>query len=66
VTKFKMELWAQVLCRTDIRLKKDIQDSGAALPDLQDMRIRDFTLRATDERRTGVSRADSAAGRRGY
>jgi hypothetical protein len=41
-------------CSSDIRLKKDIQDSGAALPDLQDMRIRDFTLRATDERRTGV------------
>jgi hypothetical protein len=41
-------------CSSDMRLKKDIQDSGAALPDLQDMRIRDFTLRATDERRTGV------------
>jgi Chaperone of endosialidase len=41
-------------CSSDIRLKKDIQDSGAALPDLQDMRIRDFTLRTSDERRTGV------------
>jgi hypothetical protein len=41
-------------CSSDIRLKKDIQDSGAALPDLQDVRVRGFTLRATDERRTGV------------
>jgi Chaperone of endosialidase len=41
-------------CTSDVRLKKDIVDTGDALAWLGTMRIRDFTLRATGERRTGV------------
>jgi hypothetical protein len=41
-------------CTSDVRLKKDIVDAGDALAWLGTMRIRDFTLRATGERRTGV------------
>jgi hypothetical protein len=43
-----------VSCSSDMRLKKDIQDSDSALPWIDDMRIRDFTVKATGERRTGV------------
>ena len=43
-----------VSCSSDVRLKKDIVDSGDALAWLGDMRVRDFTVRATGERRTGV------------
>jgi Chaperone of endosialidase len=43
-----------VSCSSDIRLKKDIVDSDSALKWLLDRRIRDYTLRATGERRTGV------------
>ncbi len=41
-------------CTSDVRLKKDITDAGDALEWLGTMRIRDFTLKATGERRTGV------------
>jgi hypothetical protein len=41
-------------CTSDVRLKKDIVDAGDALAWLGTMHIRDFTLRATGERRTGV------------
>jgi hypothetical protein len=43
-----------VSCSSDARLKKDIADASAALRELDDMRIRDFTIRATGERKTGV------------
>ncbi len=43
-----------VSCSSDVRLKKDIADSGGSLDWLRDMRIRDFTVRSTGERRTGV------------
>jgi hypothetical protein len=43
-----------VSCSSDARLKKDIVDAGPALPALADMRVRDFTVRATGERNTGV------------
>jgi hypothetical protein len=41
-------------CSSDMRLKKDIGDAGAGLPWLDDMRVRDFTMKATGERQTGV------------
>jgi hypothetical protein len=41
-------------CSSDIRLKTDISDTEDALTGIKDMRIRDFTVRATGERRTGV------------
>jgi hypothetical protein len=41
-------------CSSDARLKKDITDASAALPALEDMRVREFTVRATGERKTGV------------
>ena len=41
-------------CTSDERLKKDIADAGEALPELANMRVRDFTLKSTGERRTGV------------
>lgn len=41
-------------CSSDARLKKDIVDAGDALAWLGGMRIRDFTLKATGERKTGV------------
>jgi hypothetical protein len=41
-------------CSSDARLKKDIVDTGVALPWISDMRIRDFTLKATGEHKTGV------------
>jgi hypothetical protein len=43
-----------VSCSSDARLKGDIQDSESALPWIDDMRVRDFTVKATDEQRTGV------------
>ena len=39
---------------SDRRLKKDIVDSGSALPYFNDMRIRDFTMIGSGERITGV------------
>jgi len=41
-------------CSSDARLKNDIVDTGVALPWIGDMRIRDFTLKATGEHKTGV------------
>jgi Chaperone of endosialidase len=41
-------------CSSDMRLKTDIHDAGDALAWLDDMRIRDFTIRATGEHATGV------------
>ena len=41
-------------CSSDERLKKDIANTGEALPELADIRVRDFTLKSTGERRTGV------------
>jgi hypothetical protein len=41
-------------CTSDVRLKREIVDTGDALAWLGTMRMRDFTLRATGERRTGV------------
>jgi hypothetical protein len=43
-----------VSCSSDIRLKADIQDSKDALAWVDDMRIRDFTVKATGERKRGV------------
>ena len=43
-----------ISCTSDERLKKDIVDATSALPALTDMRVRDFALRATGERMTGV------------
>ena len=37
-----------------MRLKTDIQDSKDALAWVNDMRIRDFTVKSTGERKTGV------------
>jgi hypothetical protein len=42
------------ICSSDIRLKSDIEDADDALAWLDDIRVRDFTIRATGERRTGV------------
>ena len=41
-------------CSSDVRLKTDIVDSGDALASLGGMRVRDFTMKATGERQTGV------------
>jgi hypothetical protein len=41
-------------CSSDIRLKTDIADTGDALAQLDNMRVRDFTMKATGERQTGV------------
>jgi hypothetical protein len=43
-----------VSCSSDMRLKKDIVDSGSGLSWLGNMRVRDFTIKSTGERRTGV------------
>lgn len=41
-------------CSSDSRLKKDIVDAGDAIAWLNDMSVRDFTIRTTGERATGV------------
>lgn len=41
-------------CSSDARLKKDIADTGDVLAWLGDMRVRDFTIRSTGARQTGV------------
>jgi Chaperone of endosialidase len=41
-------------CSSDVRLKTNIRDTNDALPSLADMRVRDFTVKATGENRTGV------------
>jgi len=43
-----------VSCSSDVRLKKDIVDTGDALTGFDSMRVRDFTIKATGERKTGV------------
>lgn len=43
-----------VSCSSDMRLKSNIQDSKGALAWVDDLRVRDFTVKATGERRTGV------------
>ena len=43
-----------VSCSSDVRLKTNIQDSKGALAWVDDMRVRDFTVKATGERKTGV------------
>jgi hypothetical protein len=43
-----------VSCSSDRRLKSDIDDTDDALSWIDDMRIRDFTVKSTGERRTGV------------
>jgi Chaperone of endosialidase len=42
------------ICSSDQRLKEDIEDAGPALPQLSDMRVRDYTIKASGERATGV------------
>jgi hypothetical protein len=44
----------QIICSSDQRLKEDIKDANPALPQLADMRVRDYTIKETGERRTGV------------
>jgi len=41
-------------CSSDVRLKTDITDTGDVLGRLADIRIRDYTVKASGERRTGV------------
>jgi len=41
-------------CSSDIRLKTDIADAGDGLAWLNGVRVRDFTMKATGERQTGV------------
>ena len=43
-----------VSCSSDARLKSNIHDAANALPALDDMRVRDFTVKATGEQKTGV------------
>ncbi len=43
-----------VTCTSDMRLKSDIENSGSALALVSDLRIRDFTVKSTGERGTGV------------
>jgi hypothetical protein len=44
-----------------VRLKTDIADTGDALVLLDGMRVRDFTMKATGERQTGVIAQELAA-----
>jgi hypothetical protein len=41
-------------CSSDIRLKTDVSDTDEMLPWIGRIRVRDFTVRATGERKTGV------------
>jgi hypothetical protein len=41
-------------CSSDVRLKTEIADTGDALALFGSMRVRDFTMKATGERQTGV------------
>ena len=41
-------------CTSDRRLKTNIADSGSGLAWLEGLRVRDFTMKATGERQTGV------------
>ena len=44
----------QVICSSDRRLKEDIDDAVPALPQLADMRVRNYTIKASRERTIGV------------
>lgn len=44
----------KVSCSSDARLKSDVADTGSALVWLGDMRVRDFSVTSTAERKTGV------------
>jgi hypothetical protein len=44
----------QVICSSDRRLKDDIDDAVPALPQLADMRVRNYTIKASGERTIGV------------
>jgi hypothetical protein len=44
----------QVICSSDRRLKEDIDDAVPALPQLADMRVRNYTIKASGERTIGV------------
>ena len=44
----------QVICSSDRRLKEHIDDAVPALPQLADMRVRDYTIKASGERTIGV------------
>jgi hypothetical protein len=44
----------QVVCSSDRRLKEDIDDAVPALPQLADMRVRNYTIKASGERTIGV------------
>jgi hypothetical protein len=44
----------QVICSSDRRLKEDIDDAVPALPQLADMRVRNYTIIASGERTIGV------------
>jgi hypothetical protein len=43
-----------ISCASDVRLKRDIEDSASALTWLSDMRVRDYTIKSTGTRQTGV------------
>jgi hypothetical protein len=43
-----------VSCSSDARLKADIRDAGSALPWLNSIRVRDYTEKASGQKRTGV------------
>jgi hypothetical protein len=43
-----------IACASDIRLKRDIRDSGSALSWLAGMHIRDYTIKSTGQNQTGV------------
>jgi endosialidase-like protein len=44
----------QTVCSSDRRLKDDIVDATPALPQLADMRVRNYTIKASGERTIGV------------
>jgi endosialidase-like protein len=44
----------QTVCSSDRRLKDDIVDAVPALPQLADMRVRNYTIKASGERTIGV------------
>jgi hypothetical protein len=43
-----------ISCSSDARLKSGIADSGSALSWLADMRVRNYTIKSTGEKQTGV------------
>lgn len=43
-----------VSCSSDVRLKSNVHDAGDALSWVDDMRVRDFTVKSTGEQRRGV------------